>query len=217
LCERLVAVSWSDFNEDDSIGVLLLVALPVVSQDQNSLHETSTRDALAAAPVTAEIGRRGQASSGGEERRDAGPGPRTSQLQSRISIWGSVREKSPVGARYFQLAVLIIAREIDQQYEWSAHEPAAATGLEQRLSMSSSTTAMCGTLRQRRDTDHFRAHAVSSAPVSSELWERCEPIRHQRTVQLMMIMGDYFRVGFMLNAVDQHCRAGEALLPPSNK
>jgi hypothetical protein len=29
-------------------------------------------------------------------------------------------------------------------------------------------------------------------------------------VQLMMIMGDYFRVGFMMNAVDQH-------LPPERK
>jgi hypothetical protein len=37
----------------------------------------------------------------------------------------------------------------------------------------------------------------------------------QQTVQLMMIMGDYFRVGFMMNAVDQHLPATrEALLPP---
>jgi hypothetical protein len=41
---------------------------------------------------------------------------------------------SPVGPRYFQLAVLIIAREIDQQYEWSAHEPAGVRqGLEQSV------------------------------------------------------------------------------------
>jgi hypothetical protein len=37
----------------------------------------------------------------------------------------------------------------------------------------------------------------------------------QQTVQLMMIMGDYFRVGFMMNAVDQHLPPNrEALLPP---
>ncbi len=30
----------------------------------------------------------------------------------------------------------------------------------------------------------------------------------QHTVQLMMIMGDYFRVGFMLNAVDQRLPPG---------
>jgi hypothetical protein len=37
----------------------------------------------------------------------------------------------------------------------------------------------------------------------------------QRTVQIMEIMGDYFRVGFMLNAVDQRLPPErKALLPP---
>jgi hypothetical protein len=52
--------------------------------------------------------------------------------------------------------------------------------------------------------------------VSSELWQKM--VGHfgrQQTVQLMMIMGDYFRVGFMMNAVDQHLPAGrQPLLPP---
>ena len=51
---------------------------------------------------------------------------------------------------------------------------------------------------------------------SSELWEKMvSQFGRQGTVQLMMIMGDYFRVGFMLNAVDQHLPPGrEELLPP---
>jgi hypothetical protein len=33
-----------------------------------------------------------------------------------------------------------------------------------------------------------------------------------------MIMGDYFRVGFMMNAADQHLPPGrEPLLPPLNR
>src|SRR5215468_6243887 len=41
-------------------------------------------------------------------------------------------EKSRLGQRMYQLVVLITAREIDQQYEWSAHEPAGLrAGLEQ--------------------------------------------------------------------------------------
>jgi hypothetical protein len=55
--------------------------------------------------------------------------------------------------------------------------------------------------------------------VSSELWARM--IKHfgrQHSVQLMMIMGDYFRVGFMMNAVDQRLPpAREPLLPPLNR
>src|SRR5678815_892359 len=38
------------------------------------------------------------------------------------------------GVRAFQLIVLITAREIDQQYEWTAHEPAGLkAGLEQSV------------------------------------------------------------------------------------
>jgi hypothetical protein len=153
----------------------------------------------------------------------AGPGP------THITIY-SPRERSlgiptgtdsPVGARYFQLAVLIIAREIDQQYEWSAHEPA---GLRQGLE-----PAVIDVVKYDRDVTGlsdkdatlitfgrtlYREHAVSS-----ELWEKM--IGHfgrQHTVQLMMIMGDYFRVGFMLNAVDQHLPPErEPLLPALNR
>src|SRR6266550_3657484 len=43
-------------------------------------------------------------------------------------------EKFPLGNRVYQLVVLITAREIDQQYEWSAHEPAGLrAGLEQSV------------------------------------------------------------------------------------
>jgi hypothetical protein len=60
----------------------------------------------------------------------------------------------------------------------------------------------------------YREHKVSS-----ELWQKM--VGHfgrQQTVQLMMIMGDYFRVGFMMNAVDQHLPPErKALLPPLNR
>ena len=72
-------------------------------------------------------------------------------------------EKSPVGARYFQLAVLIMAREIDQQYEWSSHEPAGRRqGLEQNGHRCRQVQqGYGGTIRQGCDPDHFRANTVS--------------------------------------------------------
>jgi hypothetical protein len=58
----------------------------------------------------------------------------------------------------------------------------------------------------------YREHRLSS-----ELWEKM--IGHfgrQQTVQLMAIMGEYFRVGFMMNAVDQHLPPERnAWLPPA--
>ena len=42
--------------------------------------------------------------------------------------------KTVVGSRFFELSALIAAREFDQQYEWSGHEPAALrAGLEQSV------------------------------------------------------------------------------------
>ena len=57
----------------------------------------------------------------------------------------------------------------------------------------------------------FREHRVGS-----ELWEKMvSDFGRQHTVQIMAIMGEYFRVGFMLNAIDQHLPPGrKALLPP---
>jgi 4-carboxymuconolactone decarboxylase len=120
---------------------------------------------------------------------------------------------SPVGPRYFQLAVLIMAREIDQHYEWSAHEPA---GLRQGLEPSvidvvKHNKAVAGLTDKDATLITFGRTLYREHKVSSELWQKM--IGHfgrQQTVQLMMIMGDYFRVGFMMNAADQH-------LPPERQ
>jgi 4-carboxymuconolactone decarboxylase len=152
-----------------------------------------------------------------------GPGP------THVTIY-SPRERtlgipsgtdSPVGARYFQLAVLIIAREIDQQYEWSAHEPQALRqGLEPSvIDVVKHDRPVTGLSDKDATLITFGRTLYREHRVSSELWEKM--IGHfgrQHTVQLMMIMGDYFRVGFMMNAVDQHLPPErQALLPPLDR
>ena len=52
----------------------------------------------------------------------------------------------------------------------------------------------------------FREHKVSS-----DLWTKMvEGFGRQRTIEMMALMGDYFIVGTMMNAVDQH-------LPPTRQ
>src|SRR5215469_1904220 len=201
---------------------LLLVALPVISQKQNSLPRDIHPVTLSRLPpVTAgDLDEEGQRLLAARTNFTPGPGPNHVTIYSprERDLGIPSGEKSPVGPRYFQLAVLIIAREIDQEYEWSAHEPAGRRqGLEQ---------AVIDVVKYNRDVAAlsdkdatlitfgralFREHRVSS-----ELWEKMvSRFGRQRTVQIMMIMGEYFRVGFMLNAVDQRLPPGrEALLPP---
>jgi len=62
---------------------------------------------------------------------------------------------------------------------------------------------------------YFRA-LMSEHKVSSELWAAMvKEFGRQRIVDMMMLMADYFAVGTMMNAVDQHLPADrKALLPP---
>jgi 4-carboxymuconolactone decarboxylase len=149
-----------------------------------------------------------------------GPGPTHVSVYSprEIDLGIPSGAKSPVGPRLFQLAVLITAREIDQQYEWTAHELAGRRqGLEQPVIDVVKYDRDVASLSDKDATlitfgrALFREHRVSS-----ELWAKMvSQFGRQRTVQLMMIMGEYFKAGFMMNAVDQHLPPGrEALLPP---
>lgn len=202
------------------LGFLMLVALPVVSQNQSSLPRDINPVTLSRLPpVTAgDLDEEGQRLLAARSFTP-GPGPNHITIYSprERDLGIPSGEKSPVGPRYFQLAVLIIAREIDQQYEWSAHEPAGRRqGLEQTVIDAVKYNRDVAGLPDKEATlitfgrTLFREHRVSS-----ELWEKMvSQFGRQHTIQLMMIMGDYFRVGFMLNAVDQHLPpTREALLP----
>jgi 4-carboxymuconolactone decarboxylase len=207
------------------LGVLYLAAVPVVAQAQNSLPRDIDPVTLSRLPpVTAgdldEDGRRLLAA---RTNFTPAPGPTHVTVYSprELDLGIPSGEKSPVGPRYFQLAVLITAREIDQQYEWSSHEPAGRRqGLEQSvIDVVKYNRDVTGLSDKDATVITFGRALFREHRVSSELWEKMvSHFGRQRTVQMMMIMGDYFRVGFMLNAVDQHLPpTREPLLPPLGK
>ena len=207
------------------LSVLLLVSLPALAQTQTALPPDINPVTLSRLPpVTREdLDEEGRRLLAQTPATKPGPGPThvTSYSPRERNLGVPTGVDSPVGPRYFQLAVLIMAREIDQQFEWSAHEPA---GLRQGLEQSVIDVVKYGKdVAGLADKDAtlitfgrvlYREHRVSS-----ELWQKM--IGHfgrQHTVQLMMIMGDYFRVGFMMNAVDQHLPPErQALLPPLSR
>lgn len=201
--------------------VLLLAALPAVAEAQapppSDIHPV-TLSRLP--PVTPEDlddeGRRLLAA-----RPDAKPGPGPTHITNysprERSLGIPTGEGSPVGARFFQLAVLIVAREINQQYEWTAHEPAGLRqGLEQPvIDVVKHRRSVAGLSEKDATFITFGRTLLREHRVSSALWaDMVRLFGRQQTVQLMTIMGDYLRVGIMLNAVDQRLPAGrEALLP----
>src|SRR5215471_9463656 len=118
-----------------------------------------------------------------------------------------------VGSRFFELCALIGAREVDQQYEWSGHEPAAVrAGLEQSVIDVVKFNREVAGLGEKDATAIrlgralFRDHRVSP-----ELWAKTvELFGRNGAVELTTVMADYAMVGFLLTAVDQH-------LPPERK
>jgi 4-carboxymuconolactone decarboxylase len=204
------------------LSVLLLAALPLVPQEKTTLPPDIDPVTLSRLPpvTAADLDEDGKRLLAARTNYTPGPGPSHVSIYSprELDLGIPSGEKSPVGRRYFQIAVLITAREIDQQYEWTAHELAGRRqGLEQSVIDIVKYNKDVASLSAKDATlitfgrALFREHRVSS-----ELWESMvNQFGRQRTVQLMMIMGEYFKAGFMMNAVDQHLPPGrEALLPP---
>ena len=202
--------------------VLLLAAFTVAANGQTSLPADIDPVTLSRLPPATPEDLDDETARLLAERENytPGPGPTHITVYSPRDIYLGIPtgEGSPVGARFFQLAVLIAAREIDQQYEWSAHEPAGRRqGLGQEvIDAVKYDRDVTGLSDKDATLITFGRTLLREHGVSSELWAgMVEQFGRQQTVQLMTIMGDYLRVGIMLNAVNQQLPPGrEALLPP---
>jgi hypothetical protein len=130
-------------------------------------------------------------------------------------------ETSRLGQRMYQLVVLITAREIDQQYEWSAHEPMGLrAGLEQPvIDVVKYDRDVKGLAEKDATVIDFLRTLMREHKVSSELWaKQIRLFGRQNTVEIMQLMADYFMVGTMMNAADQHLPPTRpALLPTLTK
>ena len=121
--------------------------------------------------------------------------------------------KTVAGTRYFELAAIIAAREFDQQYEWSAHEPAAIrAGVEQSIVDAIKFNRDLAGVPDKDATVIRLGRAIfRDHKVSPELWARMvQHFGRQGAMEVTMVMADYAMVGFLLTAVDQQ-------LPPDRK
>jgi hypothetical protein len=207
------------------ISVLWLAAMPAFAYAQTALPPDIHPVTLSRLPpVTPEdLDEEGRRLLAARQNFTPGPGPTHVTVYSprERSLGIPSGENSPIGARQFQLAVLIAAREIDQQYEWSAHEPAGLRqGLEQSvIDVVKYDRPVTGLAERDQTMITFGRTLLREHKFSSELWAKMvELLGRQGTVDFMSIMGDYTRVGIMLNAVDQHLPpTRQALLPPLDR
>ena len=208
------------------LSVLVLAALPGVAQVQTQVQTPLPPDIHPVTlsrlpPVTPEdLDEQARRLLAARTDYKPGPGPTHITVYSprdrSLGIPSGVN--SPVGPRVFQLAVLIAAREIDQQYEWSSHEPAGLRqGLEQSvIDVVKYDRSVAGLAEKDATMITFGRTLLREHRVGSALWAKMVSLfGRQHTVDIMSIMGDYTRVGIMLNAVDQQVPPErKTLLPP---
>ena len=131
---------------------------------------------------------------------------------------GYLRYNGDLSPRHTEVAIVAATWEIQQQYEYSAHEPAALRyGAPQ---------AVIDTIKFNREPTGLSAEEtmiiklcraiMRDHKVSSEMYaDAVKLFGRKGLVELVTVMGDYVMVGMVMTTIDQHLPADRpALLPP---
>ena len=141
--------------------------------------------------------------------------PRVADSDQRKNDY--LRFESPLGRRHYEIAVLVTARELDQQFEWSAHEPAALkAGVE---------PAVIDVVKFGRPLEGMQPKDAAIIQLGRELIGRhsvasgtfAEALRlfgAKDLVDVVSVMGHYSAIAALLNAFDQQLAPGQKPLLP---
>ena len=215
------------------LASLLLIAAPAFAQAQTSsedgraLPDDIDPESLSRLPALSrddldEHGREVYDKLIGDDPRPL-MGPRAVTLYSPTLAEGYalindyLRYNGVLSPRHTEVAILVAAWEIEQQYEYSAHEPAALR--------YGAPEAVIDTIKYDREPVglspeetliiEFGRQLLREHRLDSELFaEAVEHFGEQGVVELATVMGDYIMAGLVLTAIDQHLPPDRpALLP----
>jgi 4-carboxymuconolactone decarboxylase len=143
--------------------------------------------------------------------------------QAMFNVRLRVRYESDRDQRLTELAIISTAREINNQYEYTAHEPLAiAAGLEQDIidivrfrRSAEGNQAIAGFGETEQVIIKFAREVISEERVSSETFARAIDIFGEEGVMdLTGLIGYYSFVAITLKAFDVQRPAGSDLLLP---
>ena len=122
------------------------------------------------------------------------------------------------GAKIREVAILTVAREMDSQFEWAAHEPEALKEgvpadvidiIKRRLSTQGLDETYAAIIELGRQA--FGKHKVTS-----EAFARVKKlIEPGKLVELVLLMGNYAATAALLTVFDMQVPEGKPLLPVS--
>jgi 4-carboxymuconolactone decarboxylase len=141
--------------------------------------------------------------------------PKVAQAMDILNQY--LRYDSIIGRRYIEVAILVTAREFDQQYEWTFHEQAALTAGAPQATVDAikHDGPVAGldakdALIIRYGREIMREHRLSAATWA----EAVAKFTQQGALEIAAIMGDYLLAAVLLHAVDQRLPADTKPLMP---
>jgi 4-carboxymuconolactone decarboxylase len=133
------------------------------------------------------------------------------------SVNDYLRRKSGLDPRLVELAILVTAREMDSEWVWNSHEPAAQkAGLEQGIIDTVKYRKPLTTLGEKETVIiQLGRESLGKHKVGSDTFARALKIfGNQGVVNVVSLMGDYAATATLLNVSDQHLRPGDKPLLP---
>ena len=129
-----------------------------------------------------------------------------------------LRYETALDRRLTELAILVVARELDNQFEWTAHEPAALKeGLDPEIvDVVKHRRPVAGLPTKEALIVSFGRELFRERKVRSETFARALEVFGSRgIVNLAALMGNYAMTAVILGAVDQQLRPDQKPLLPS--
>jgi 4-carboxymuconolactone decarboxylase len=149
-------------------------------------------------------------------------GPAGIQLYTKatphlVALNQYLRFKSGISPRIREIAILTVAREMDSQFEWAAHEPEALSvgvpanvveAIKHRRSIAGLDEADAAVIELGRQI--WQTHKVTS-----ELFAKAKSLfGATMLIDIVLLMGNYASTAAMLATVDMQLHKGsEPLLP----
>jgi 4-carboxymuconolactone decarboxylase len=128
-----------------------------------------------------------------------------------------LRHKAGLEPAIVELSILAAVREMDGEYEWTAHEPAAlkAGVSPEIIDIVKYRKPLAGVAEKEATIIELGREAVGKHKVSSETYARAIKLFGDRSlVNIVGLMGDYSSTAILLNTFDQHVRPTDKPLLP---
>jgi 4-carboxymuconolactone decarboxylase len=141
----------------------------------------------------------------------------TKTVDARNALNRYLRFEAGFDPKVREIAILTVAREMDSQFEWAAHEPEALKeGVPQNvIDVIKHRSSTAGLSEMEAAIIEFGRQIFRDRRVTPEVFARAKALfEPTRLVELVMLMGNYASTAALLTAFDMQLPEGRKPLLP---